>query len=443
MAVVKRALGLMILLGAICASPAAAVPSYSRQTGDPCTSCHVGAYGPQLTPHGRAFKLGGYSDGQRVVPLSAAAWATFTHTAKDQAEPISGHDGRNDNFAVQEVIGFLAGKIAARFGTFIGIAYSEIERKAMLDHFDVRYALPLKLGGKDSILGFGVNNSPGSQDPFGTLPAMAFPHDMAELVPERLGMPLLAEGLEAKVAGLSTYIWFDDSIYAEIAGYRSMSRGLLETLGVDDEAGRISGVAPYARFAYQKDWGKSVGSIGLVAMQAAIHPERLPGPTNKFTDWGIDASYQYLGNRTNIITANIAYLHERQRRDFDVAEGTTQRRRHSLNSVNANIGWSHRNTYGLTAGLFNSWGTRDSGLYSPEEDGGSRAGRPDARGYIVQADWTPWGKEDSPRAPFANLRIGIQYTGYLKFNGASRDYDGFGRDASDNNSLFGFAAVAF
>ena len=71
---------------AISATPAFAVPSYSRQTGEPCTSCHVGAYGPQLTPHGRAFKLGGYSDGKTVVPLSATAVASWTHTAKRQPE---------------------------------------------------------------------------------------------------------------------------------------------------------------------------------------------------------------------------------------------------------------------------------------------------------------------------------------------------------------------
>ena len=56
--------------------------------------------------------------------------------------------------------------------------------------------------------------------------------------------------------------------------------------------------------------------------------------------------------------------------DFDFAEGSAERRQHSLNSVNANVGWSHLNTYGLTLGLFDSWGTRDHGLYAPEADGG-------------------------------------------------------------------------
>jgi hypothetical protein len=36
-----------------------AVPSYSRQTGLPCASCHYAP--PELTPFGRTFKLEGYT----------------------------------------------------------------------------------------------------------------------------------------------------------------------------------------------------------------------------------------------------------------------------------------------------------------------------------------------------------------------------------------------
>ena len=48
-----------VALAAFGAGPARAVPSFSEQTGQPCTTCHVGGFGPQLTPFGRAFKLGG------------------------------------------------------------------------------------------------------------------------------------------------------------------------------------------------------------------------------------------------------------------------------------------------------------------------------------------------------------------------------------------------
>ena len=435
-------LSVPVLLVAGTSSPAWAVPSYSRQTGEPCTSCHYGGYGPSLTPHGREFKLGGYSDGKAIVPLSLSATASFTHTAKDQAGPASEHDGRNDNFSLNEVVGWLAGRILPHLGSFIAVAYSEPERHAELDHFNVTYAQPLKIAGKDAILGFDVNNAPGSTDPFQSFSEMAFPHDSAELVPERIGVPLLTDGLGGQVGGLNTYLWFDDSIYAEVGGYRSLSSGLLDTIGVEDEAGKISGVAPYGRLAYQKDMGKQAVSVGLVAMHVAIHPEREQGPTNKYTDYGLDATYQYLGNRKNIVAANITYLHENQQRDFDLEEGATTKRDHSLNSVKGSVSYYRDNTYGMTGALFNSWGTRDTDLFAPEEDGGSRTGKPNTSGFILQADWTPFGKEDSPLNPLLNLRVGVQYTGYFRFNGAKHDYDGFGRDASDNNTIYGFVDLA-
>ena len=70
-------------------------------------------------------------------------------------------------------------------------------------------------------------------------------------------------------------------------------------------------------------------------------------------------------------------------------------------------------------------------------------GSPNSSGYILQADWTPWGKEASWGAPWANLRLGAQYTMFTKFNGAKTNYDGNGRDAKDNNTLFLFGWVSF
>jgi hypothetical protein len=35
-----------------------------------------------------------------------------------------------------------------------------------------------------------------------------------------------------------------------------------------------------------------------------------------------------------------------------------------------------------------------------------------------------------------NVRLMAQYVDYVKFNGGTRDYDGMGRNAHDNNTLF-------
>ena len=61
---------------------------------------------------------------------------------------------------------------------------------------------------------------------------------------------------------------------------------------------------------------------------------------------------------------------------------------------------------------------------------------------MLQLEYVPFGKLGSPFLPWLNLRIGLQYAGYTCFNGSSGNYDGFGRDASDNDTLFGFVWVA-
>ena len=45
--------------------------------------------------------------------------------------------------------------------------------------------------------------------------------------------------------------------------------------------------------------------------------------------------------------------------------------------------------------------------------------------------------------PFVNLKIGLQYIDYTLFNGGVANYDGFGRRASGNNTLFLYAWTAF
>ena len=42
-------------------SPAQALPSFARQTGQPCGACHTDFAG--LTPYGRRFEIGGYTYG--------------------------------------------------------------------------------------------------------------------------------------------------------------------------------------------------------------------------------------------------------------------------------------------------------------------------------------------------------------------------------------------
>ena len=68
------------------ATQAAAVPAFAVQTGQPCNACHVGGFGPQLTPFGREFKLGGYTARTNSfnAPVSAMAVASYLRTKKEK-----------------------------------------------------------------------------------------------------------------------------------------------------------------------------------------------------------------------------------------------------------------------------------------------------------------------------------------------------------------------
>ena len=42
-----------------------------------------------------------------------------------------------------------------------------------------------------------------------------------------------------------------------------------------------------------------------------------------------------------------------------------------------------------------------------------------------------------------NLKLGVQYVDYLEFNGGTRNYDGFGHNASGNNTLYVYLWTAW
>src|SRR5262249_11457920 len=117
---------------------AQAVPSFARQTGQPCTSCHIGAYGPQLTAFGRAFKIGGYTlsggEGwQAAVPASFMLLGSYSNTTKGQGAPAAEHYGPNGNFAMDQISLFLAGRITDYAGGFVQATFDGIGSAGALD----------------------------------------------------------------------------------------------------------------------------------------------------------------------------------------------------------------------------------------------------------------------------------------------------------------------
>ncbi|MFO1327757.1 MAG: cytochrome c1 protein [Rubrivivax sp.] len=434
------AVGLMALLAAAAAQ---AVPSYARQTGSDCAACHVGAFGPQLTPYGVAFKLNGYADTDGKdgkLPLSAMLVTNFTRTRAALTEAPD-HFKTNDNTALQEASLFAAGRLAEGLGVFAQSTYSGVERKWAFDQLDLRYARPVQLGGREAVVGVSLNSNPTLTDPYNTLGQWRFPYTSSDFGFGQGATPLV-ENLASSVLGLNAYALVDRHWYAELGLYDTLSNKGLRLFNAEDP-GRFKGLGTYARLAYQVDRKRDNFSVGLVGFHAGLQPDRADrGPADRYTDLGVDASYQFLGNREHIVAVNGSWMRERQRLNHTHAADESENLADSLTHLRLAASYHFRQTWGVTAGLFRTGGSADAGLYG----GSSYSNRPDTRGYMLQADWTPWGKESSWGQPWANLRLGLQYTGYSRYNGGSHYIDeatGDDRRARDNNTTMLFAWLAF
>lgn len=442
----RRVLPMFALLALITSAPARALPSFAQQTGQPCAACHVGAYGPQLTSFGRDFKLNGYTlsvgDGPKI-PIAAMVVESYTHTSEDQSGPAGPHDGTNGNSSLQELSLFYAGRISEHLGAFAQATYSDIDRKVALDNVDLRYAHSFTTGDGGGTLGFTLNNNPTVQDVWNTAPAWRFPYMASELAPSPGASPLIDGGLSQGVIGATAYGFLDHTWYGEAGFYRSLSTSFLDKINADDP-GRIQGLAPYWRFVWNHDADQQNFSLGLTGLDARLRDSGAGGgPSNKYRDIGIDGSWQYTLSPTDLLTANATHVHESQTLDASFAAGDAEHHHNTLDKSTLDLSWYHDATWGATVGFFDVHGSRDHGLYAAEPDSGSANGRPNSRGTIYQLDWTPFGKSDSWMRPFVNARLGLQYTSYTRFNGAGHDYDGFGRSAGDNNTLFLFLWAAF
>lgn len=432
-------LGLALLFGSL---DAQALPSYARQTGQECAACHVGALGPQLTPYGQKFKIGGYTDGKFAgwgIPLSTHLIAGTTHTKADQPDLNDEFKSfsDNDNTALQEASVFVAGKLSDHVGSFSQITYSGIEQRVGWDNVDVRYAREVKLGGHDAVLGLSLNNKPTVQDPFNTVGVWSFPYTSSDLGAGPASSALLSGenqlyGLGQNVLGLTGYAYLADALYLEVGGYRRLNGNTLSKLGAGrDAAIPLSGFTPYWRLAYTGDFRHQNYSIGLIGLDAKLKPADGGGASDRFKDIGVDASYQFLGTRKHIATVNAAWLREKQTLGYTVAEGGADDAHQTQYNLNVNAGYSYRNTYGASLGRFNTHGSGDATLYAD-----NRTARPDTSGTVVQLDWTPTGKESFHGPDWLNLRLALQYTAFDKYDGARSNYDGNGGKASDHNTLF-------
>jgi hypothetical protein len=416
------------------------VPSYARQTGLACSACHYQFLA--LTPFGRKFKLEGYTLSNKAAItetdssnggklglnpfslLSAMATASLTHT--QDTVP----DTQNNAAAMpQELSVFLAGRISPKIGVFSQFTYGGADGSFGIDNIDVRFADKAAIGNTELVYGITLHNNPTIQDLWNTTPGWGFPFIGSDGAPTGAAGTMIDGGLEQNVLGLGGYSLIGDLVYGEFTVYRSAFQG---AAAPSSATGAIHGVAPYWRIALQKNLGDQYLMVGTFGLQTRLYPGVLTGLRNQFTDVGLDAQFESKIGSGNLV-ARGTWIHESQTLAAAFDAGDAGNVDNTLKTLRINTSYYPKQWLGISAGYFQTTGSVDSVLYAPAPVEGSANGDPKTNGFLGEVDFNPW----------ENTRVGVQYIAYSKFNGLGTNYDGAGRNASGNNTLFLFMWVAF
>lgn len=437
-AVIRLIAALMLSLAAL---QAAAVPSFTRQTGRQCSACHT--VFPELTPYGREFKLGGFVDGDKLksdnpllrLPLSISGVVSNTATSKTS-------DGTPDMFprdretVVQEASVYYGGRIAGNLGALIQYKYSAADFHWGTEMAEFRYAGETTLGGEKQLLyGLTLNNNPSIADIYNSSPMWSFPHMGSDAAMMPNAATIVDNTLASQVGGLGGYIRWNDLIYAEFELYRKAT-GVLHPFASGVEiANVLDGVAPYWRLAVQYDAQPQSFEFGVFGLRAKIFPDptQPSGGSDEFHDVAADAQYQYItGNHQ--FSAHATYIHESQSWDASYPLGMSSAPTSVLKTTRADVHYSFRRRVGGGVQYFSTSGDANTIRYNTGDAiAGSVNGSPDTSGWVIRLNYLP----------FQNVQTGVQYTAYEKFNGASSNYSGTGRRAADNNTLYVYAWVLY
>lgn len=444
---------ILLYLGAVNPPKVSAVPSYARQTGLACSGCHYAP--PELNPAGRRFKLLGYvdrADETKVVktdgtkktaaldllaslPLSVMLDASFTSVKT----PVPTTQNGSVELP-QDISLFLSGAWTSHVGSFLQVTYDPQSDHFSMDNTDIRFAKTTKLGGKELVYGLDFNNNPTVEDLWNTTPAWSYPWVASDWAPSPNASPIINGGLAQDVGGFGGYLMWDQHLYFDLALYRSQHLGSAQPNSGAAQF-NIRGLAPYWRLAWQQLTAKTQYEVGTYGMHLRSTPNAITQANgaslpfqDSYTDWGVDTQIDRTLFRRDVLSFRASYIRENSDLLATVDAGGAAQGSHHLNTVMANAEYHFGNRYTSTLGWFHTTGTSDLGLFPPDTAvTGNFNGDPRGSGYIANFTYWPW----------QNLMLAAQYTGYTRFNGAQNNYDGAGRNASGNNTVYLDAKFVF
>src|SRR6266852_6084944 len=282
------AIGTVILILGTCRDTRA-VPSYSRQTGMPCATCHFAP--PELTPFGRKFKLDGYvlttkpeitddkkdhNSGLRLLeafPLSVVFDTSYTATKSPQPNT------QNGNFEFPQAVSlFLAGAWGSHVGSFVQVTYDPQGDHFSWDNTDIRFANNNgKLFRKSLTYGATLNNNPTVEDLWNSTPAWGFPFGSSNSAPSPSAAAIVNGSLAQDVAGFGGYTMWNDHLYLAGTLYRSEHIGGSQPNPGTGFGFNVRGIAPYWRLAWQSSTANNNFEIGTYGMHVKSSPNAVTG----------------------------------------------------------------------------------------------------------------------------------------------------------------------
>ena len=426
---------------------ASALPSFARQTGQPCAACHTAF--PELTPFGREFKLGGYTAGgglpfAKAPPIAVMIQGPqFEHFGQNLDAPPTSNTHTNNNVVLGQASLFYGGQVYGNLGAFIQGTYDGVANRVHLDNTDIRYADTTKFFGTDLLWGIDVNNNPTVQDVWNTTPAWGFPY-ISSVTGPGFGPPSTQLGgqfFAGTTAGAGVYTWWHDMLYAEVTGYFSPSQSVQNALGEGLGNTSIDGVAPYWRVAFAPTIGEHSFMIGTFGMLANEIPGGTFGfGTDRVLDLGFDAQYQFIHEK-HAFEAKVTDINEFAQYNASLIEGAVSNPTDTLNTFQATLDYVYDNTYSFTASYFNVTGSADT-LYGANAITGN-ALSPDSNGFVFDVAYLPFSHGGPSFYPWINARLGLSFTKYLTLYGGTTNFDGLGHNASGNDTLMAYSWIMF
>ena len=422
---------------------ASAIPSMARQTGMECAVCHT-VY-PQLTPFGRQFKLRGYTLSTPKlgdapifdkIPVSAFLQLSQTMTrSTDTAGAANDNFPRDRDTFIQAAGLYYGGKITDSTGALIQYNYDGVERKWAMEMFDVRYAANSTMMGKESVYGITLNNNPTVSDIYNSTPVWAFPHTGSVSVMPAAST-LVDMRLASQVGGVGVYGLWNNLLYVELDLYHTANTGLFRPLAAGVTVDNVvKGTAPYWRVALQQEIGPHSISAGTYGMVSNVYADshRLDLGSDRFKDIAVDGQYQYIKDN-HAFSTHATWIREKQEWNASFGQGFTSNQSTVLRTIRAHAHYVYRRTYAGILGYFATKGDSDQLRYSTGEPvTGSDNGSPNSKGWIAEVNYLA----DVDSMPIVqHAKVALRYTAYTQFSGSSNNYDGFGRNAKDNNSLY-------